>query len=79
MEHDDSQEWLSLIERALVGFDDLDESQLEENMQIARSIMVQLSDSRRSPNLVALLMIQLQALLEDEAEKKDLAYDPAFA
>jgi hypothetical protein len=79
MENDDSQAWLSLIEHALVGFDDLDDSQIEENMRVARSILVQLSDSSRSPNLVALLIIQLQAMVEEEEKMERLAYDPAFA
>jgi hypothetical protein len=79
MENGDTQVWLGLIERALDGFDDLDDSQIEDNMQVARSIMAQLSDSRRSPGLVALLIIQIQAMVEDEAEKRRLAYDPAFA
>jgi hypothetical protein len=48
-------------------------------MRVARSILVQLSDSSRSPNLVALLIIQLQAMVEEEEKMERLAYDPAFA
>ena len=75
MEDGEREQWLSLVTDALTSVDDLDDAQMEENMQIAASIWTQLKDNERSPNIVALMVLQLQSIAEEEDTSK---YDIAF-
>lgn len=73
MESSEEELWINLVVRSLKEIEGLEDGQIQQGIEIAQNIRLQLSNISLSTSTVALLMLQL----DDLAEKKpdfDMAY-----